>query len=184
MRDWSILTVELSTNQGTATMDLAKDLAINIDNLNEDFCNQPSLYAWWATVACQARAISDKYKLKVEQKEEYIKKTLVGELDLEVRRNLEMDGEKVTEAKVTNGIYSHPRYQEALQELYTIKEEYLDANSKAVTLEVARDAMNQRKDALISLGAQLRNEYNNSELSIKKQQVKSILAKSTGDNSN
>lgn len=175
-RDWEILSVEVKTKKSTTSMNLAEDLVIDEYNLNEAFMNQPALFAWWATVAAQARAIADKAKLAVEEQEDYLKKRLIGELDTEVRQQLEMDGEKITETKVTNGIYCHERYVEESKKLYELKEKYLECNANAVTLEIGRDAMNQRKDTLISLGANMRNDINNLDLNIKKEQAKAIIA--------
>lgn len=177
-RDMEIFKIEVRTKKSKDVLNLAEDLRIDEYNLNEAFCNQPSLYAYWATVASQARALADRAKLEVDKHEDYMRKTLVGILDVEVRRELEMNGEKVTESKVTNEIYCHEDYLAAQTQLYELKEKYLDANETAVTLEIARDAMNQRKDALISLGAQMRNDASNLELTIKKQQAKEVISKS------
>ena len=177
-RDWSILSVEVKTKRTTDVMNLADDLAIDEGNINEAFINQPALYAWWATVAAQARAISDHSKLDVERQEDYIKKTLMGELDTKVRQELDMNGEKITESKVEKAIYASEEYKAANEELFALKEKYLNDSETAITLEIARDSMNQRKDALISLGAQLRNESDNSDLSIRKQAAKDIVGSS------
>lgn len=173
--DWDILKVEVKTRNNQNVMNLADDLKIDEDNINEAFINQPALYAWWATVAAQARAIADKTKLEVERQEDYIRKTLTGELDAEVRQQLEMDGEKITESKVTNGIYQHDLYKEETEKLYELKEKYLKDNENAVLLEIGRDSMNQRKDALISLGANMRNSLENTELTIKKQEAREVI---------
>ena len=166
-RDYSILNIEVKTRTSTTQMNLTDDLKIDAVDINQAFCDQPSIYAYWATVAAQAKALYDRKKLSVDKKDDYIKKTLVGELDSEVRMELEMNGEKVTETKVTNGIYGHPRYKEEISELYELKEELLDLQAQVTTLEIAKDAMNQRKDMLISLGAQLRQEGGNVDLTLK-----------------
>lgn len=166
-RDYSILSIEVKTRTSTTQMDLAEDLKIDSVDINQAFCDQPAIYAYWATVAAQAKALYDRKKLAVDKKEDYIKKTLVGELDTEVRMELEMNGEKVTETKVTNGIYVHSRYKEEIAELYEMKEELLELQAQVTTLEIAKDAMNQRKDMLISLGAQLRQEGGNVDITIK-----------------
>ena len=139
------------------------------------FCNQPAKFAWWATVTAQSKSLVDKKKLEIDRKEEYLKKTLVGELDMEVRTELELNGEKITETKVTNSIYKHEKYLETQKELYKLKEELLKLQSEYSVLEIARDSMIERKDMLISLGAQLRNELNNTELSLKKAALKEIM---------
>ena len=70
-----------------------------------------------------------------------------------------MDGEKVTETKVTNAIYTHPEYISRKSKLAELQDKFSEADQQARLLEVGRDTMNQRKEMLISLGAQLRNDY-------------------------
>lgn len=167
MKDMEILEIRVKTKKADRIVDLAEDLKIDSANINEAFCNQPALYAWWATVAAQAKALADRKRLEVDRQEEYLKKTLMGELDAEVRQELEMNGEKITESKVLNGIYVHPSYKEELATLYSLRDELQELQEQCTTLDTAREALNQRKDMLISLGAQLRQEGNNVDLSIK-----------------
>lgn len=173
-RDMSILEVLVKTSTSENQVNLAEDLAIDYVNINEAFCEQPAKFAWWATVASQAKALVDAKKAELERAEDYLKKTLVGELDAEVRMTLEMNGEKVTETKVTNGIYIHPKYKESQERYYTLKGELLELQQKMAILDIARESMNQRKDMLISLGAQLRQEGGNIDL-IMKAKAKEIL---------
>lgn len=179
-RDLSILNIEVKLRTGVYQGDLAEDLKINIDNLSESYIDQPGKYAWWASLAAQARAIADKIKAEVDNKEDYVRKSLRGELDAKVRKGLELDGEKITETKVENAIYSHPAYREGMEELQDLRIKYAQANENAVLLESARAALDQRKDMLISLGAQLRSDYNNTSISIKKENAKQVLAASKG----
>lgn len=170
--DMSILNIEVVTRTSTNQIDLAEDLRINSVDINKDFCEQPAKFAYWATVAVQAQALVDRKKMEVDKQDDYIRKTLVGELDTEVRQEMEMNGEKATETKVTNRIYVHERYKAEVAKLYDLKEELLELQQKSALLNVAKDAMVQRKDALISLGAQLRLEGNNStDLSLKAAEV-------------
>lgn len=143
------------------------DLHIDGNDINQAYCDQPALYAYWATLATKAKNLYERKKFEVEKQENYIKKTLIGELDSKVRMNLEMDGEKITESRVANCIYIDSEYVLAVDEYNKLKEELLDLQSSLSVLEVARESMNQRKDMLISLGAQLRQESNNSEVYIK-----------------
>lgn len=179
LRDMGILEISVKTKKSENTVDLAEDLRIDSANINEAFCEQPAKYAWWATVAAQAKALVDRKKLEVDRKDDYIRKTLIGELDVEVRQELEMNGEKVTETKVTNNIYCHPRYKEETDELYELKSELNTLQQNLTTLEIAKESMNQRKDMLISLGAQLRQEGSNIDLSIKQasEKASSIVGK-------
>lgn len=171
-RDMSILNITVKTKTSENTVDLGEDLKINISDINQDFCEQPAKFAWWATVAAQAQSLVDRKRLDVDRQDDYIRKTLVGELDTEVRNEMEMNGEKATEAKVSSRIYSHDKYQAEVNKLYMWREELLELQLQAARLNAAKDAMVQRKDALISLGAQLRLEGNNvSDLSIKAAEV-------------
>lgn len=173
-RDMEILEITVKTKSSETTLDLAKDLQIDPMNINEAFCEQPAKFAWWATVAAQAKALVERKKSEIEQTEEYLKKTLMGELDAEVRTTLDMNGEKVTESKVVNGIYAHPKYQETQKKVFDLREELLDLQQKYTVLDIAKEAMNQRKDMLISLGAQLRLEGTNAELVMKEKAIKTV----------
>ena len=175
------LTVEMSGK--TYVQDLNEDLRINADDINESYIDQPSKFAWWAVLAAQARAKADRIKSAIEKQDEYIRKILTGELDAAVRKSLELDGEKVTEGKVTNGIYKNDRYIEEMTKLHNLRDEYVEANEDACILEAAKDAMNQRKDMLISLGAQMRTDMSNTELTMKKKVVSTIsnLKRSGGE---
>lgn len=170
-KDMGILEITVKTRSSENTVDLAADLAIDTMDINRAFCEQPAKYAWWATVAAQAKALVERKKMEVEKLDDYLKKTLVGELDSEVRMTLETNGEKITETKVTNGIFAHPKYKSAQQNLYALKEELLELQQKYAVLDIARDSMNQRKDMLISLGAQLRQEGGNAEVYLKDKAV-------------
>lgn len=172
------LTVEMSGK--TYSQDLNEDLRINSSDINESYIDQPSKFAWWAVLAAQARAKADRIKSAIEKQDEYIRKILTGELDAEVRKNLELDGEKVTEGKVTNGIYQHERYIEEMDKLHNLRDEYVEANEDACILEAAKDALNQRKEMLISLGAQMRIDMSNTELTMKKKVADIISSKRNG----
>lgn len=166
-RTWEILNIEVKTRVAIDRINLAEDLKIDSANINEAFCEQPAKFAYWATVAAQAKALVDRKKAEVDKLESYMKKTLVGELDAEVRREMEISGERITEAKVTNGIYAHEKYQEAQIQLDVLKDELLGLQEDLAVLDIGRDSMNQRKDMLISLGAQLRQESDNADLTMK-----------------
>lgn len=137
---------------------LAEDLRITPDDIKGDYINHPAKFAYWAVVAAQARAALDKKKLEVDRQDEFIKKTLLGKLDKRVRDELDDAGIRITEAKVTAGIYSHARYLAAMEELHTLQGEYLELQRQYNLLSAAKDAMVHRKDMLVSLGAQLRQE--------------------------
>lgn len=167
-----ILNFTIATVDGVPTeTELGDDLAIDPGDINQSFIDQPGKFAWWAVMAAKARAKADRLKVAAEKQDDFIRKTLVGTLDSKVRQELELDGEKITESKVTSGIYKHADYIAAVDEYNKLREQWVQANEDASVLEAARDAMYQRKDMLISLGANMRMDMSNVELSMKKQQV-------------
>lgn len=138
--------------------DLADDLKFTPEDINAAYMNQPAKFAYWAIIAAQSKSALDKKKLEVERQEDFLKKTLVGELDRVVRQNLETEGERVTEAKVSSNIFVHARYLEEQSKLYQLQEEMLELQQQYGLLYAAKEAMIHRKDMLVSLGAQLRQE--------------------------
>ena len=142
---------------------LEKDLKFTEEHLNTAYIEQASKFAFWATLAVQAKAKVDKKKLEIDQKEAYIKKTLMGKLDAFVRHKLADAGKRITEAQVINEIYVQPEYLTACDELWTLQEELSELQLQSGLLSTAKEAMIQRKDMIISLGANLRQEINNIE---------------------
>lgn len=144
-------------------LDLTKELEFSGEELNQAYIEQPAKFAYWASMASKSRFELDKAKLAVDRQETYLKKTLYGELDNEIRQKMEMDGEKITEAKVTSRIFSDKRYLEEQNKLYDLQEKVSELQYQTDTLYVAKDAFIQRKDMIISLGANIRQEKTNIE---------------------
>lgn len=182
-RDVEFLKLDIDLGGKQYHQDLTDDLRINSDDINQSYIDQPSKYAWWAVLAAQARGRADKLKNAADKQDEFIRKVLTGKLDELVRQDLEMNGEKVTEGKVSNGICKHSDYIAALEDYHNLKDQYVQANEDASILEAARDSLNQRKEMLISLGAQLRVDLSNVELSMKKKEVADIISKSKSSKS-
>lgn len=159
MNDLKILQMNINLNSETYNMDLSEDMLINVADINESYCDQPSKYAWWATLATLARSKANKLKQQVDKESDYIKTTLTGILDAKVRKEMELNGEKITESKAQNAIYVDPEYLSHKAKLATLQEEFVVADEQARLLEVGKETMNQRKEMLISLGAQLRTDY-------------------------
>lgn len=172
-----VLSITLNMNGNEYANNLAEDLQIHEDNLNADFCDQPAKFAWYAVLSAKAKHEASLAKFELDKMEEYIKKTLIGELDAEVRHNLEFEGEKITESKVEKAIYKHSKYKEQVEKLNELKLEWLDKNHTAVLLEFAKEAMMQRKDMLISIGANLRAQMENTDLSIRKENIREVYKK-------
>lgn len=143
---------------GQSQSDLTNDLKFAPETINIAYMTQPAKFAYWSIVAAQAKAAVDKKKLEVERQDDFIKKTLIGELDGTIRQQLAEDGIKVTEAKVTNNIYIHPRYLKEQTKLYHLQDELVELQRQYGLLYAAKEAMYHRKDMLVSMGAQLRQE--------------------------
>lgn len=153
-----LLNVSVKTEGGKIDLNFSDDLKFTAENLNDAYIDQPSKFAYWSALAIQSKSLLDRKKLEVERFEEYMKKTLIGELDAEVRNNMSMEGERITEARVTGNIYTHPRYLSATQDLYKLQDELLELQAQTNTLNLAKEAFLQRKDMIISLGANIRQE--------------------------
>ena len=71
---FSILNIEVKTQSSTHQVNLGEDLLIEPEHMNEAFIEQPAKFAYWATVALQAKSLVDKKKLEVDKQEDYLKK--------------------------------------------------------------------------------------------------------------
>lgn len=160
-KDLSILEVKVKLPQNAYTLNLAEDSKIDVNDLNQGFIEQPTIFAWYAVLAALAKSNVTCLKREIEKQDDYIKKTLIGTLDGKVRKQLEIDGEKITETKVERAIYADPEYIANVEKLSDLKDRLTVAEENSAILDVAKDTMIQRKDMLISLGAQVRSEYDN-----------------------
>ena len=158
-----IMSIEVHTQTAHEKVNLAEELEIDNADIATAYSEQPGKFAYWATVALQARFAYERKKQEVNRQEEYLKKTLYGELDSVVRQQMELDGEKITEARVNNAINTHESYLEEQAKLYELQDELLGLQQRYLQLEIAKESMDQRKDMLISLGAHLRAENNNTQ---------------------
>ena len=146
-----ILKFSVKLGDGVVDMDLAGDLKFSSEDLNTAYIEQSAKFAYWAVLATQSKTLSDKKKWEVDRYENYLKTTLEGELDNEVRITLTMEGEKITESKVESKIHTHPKYLEAVDKLNTLKTELIELQNQTNLLTIAKDAFVQRKDMIISL---------------------------------
>lgn len=134
-------------------IDLELDGIVPITNdLNKEFTGQPSAYAYIAMLAARAEAAWRDSKVMAER--------VYAETDGEVRRDLKLADEKVTEGKVAQEIKLRCGYQEAQDNEIWMHEQHLIM--KALT-----NAMAQRAQMLISYGAHLRAEGDQTNMLIK-----------------
>lgn len=152
-------------NEGTRN--LTQDLKIDPINLTDDFSSQPALFAYYASLQAKAKAQVDKCKLAIEIQKENLEKVVTSRLDAEARFHLSSRGERITESKVNAYIYAHETYKKEQDTYFLLKNKYIEAMAKLATFDNAVEALKQRKDMLISVGAQIRAEGGNTELYMK-----------------
>jgi hypothetical protein len=125
------------------TFDIAKELAIDIHDLNKELSEQPGKYAFWSALST---ALEDEYarlKLIVQSKK--------AERYKQIKQKLLDENKKVTEAQLENELASDP---EILQLEQLIIEKERDKN----IVRAIRDAFVQRKDSLVTIALNMRVE--------------------------
>jgi hypothetical protein len=140
-KDFSHIKVELDLDGVVHKGALQDDLPINESNITAEFIVQPELFAWWATVMELAKDLVAREKYRLDR--------LYAITDHNVRKFYNDNKQKVTEKIVENEVITDEEYQKA-------KLEYLEAKKQLGLLLAGKEAMVQRKDMLISIGANMR----------------------------
>jgi hypothetical protein len=131
------------------TGELQDDLAINHADLQEEFLKQAELFAWWASTCELAKDLVARQKFMIER--------LAASIDHRVRMEAEAASAqigksvKLTEKMVEHTIISDEEYQKAMFQ-------YLELKKQFGMLQAGKDAVEQKKDMLVSLGANYRAE--------------------------
>jgi uncharacterized protein YndB with AHSA1/START domain len=123
-----------------------KDVIIDQDNLADSFCNQASIFADYAMLFAQAEEREKRAKLKVEEVE--------ADALLQVKADFDKQGTKVTNGILEATVTLRPEVKKA-------KREYVKAQGNKVQIKLMLEALTQKKDMLIQLGAAQRAEMNN-----------------------
>ncbi|MCJ7760611.1 hypothetical protein MUP59_05655 [Candidatus Bathyarchaeota archaeon] len=124
---------------------LEEDMLINSTDLDGEFVEQPRKFVWWAVLSEVAKDLLAQKKYEMEQ--------LYARLDHE-KRTVALNAKvKLTEKMTENEVITDPRYQKCMAE-------YLEIKKQNGMLMAGKEAMSQRKDMLISLGANYRAEGN------------------------
>lgn len=124
--------------------DLEKDLAISQASMNDSMANQASLYAKWARIGSNASRLRDRAKLQIELVE--------ARLDAEIRQDAADAGRKITEKTIESQVKATDEWQAAMNN-------WINAKANAAMADDAREALKQKRDMLIQIGADLRQEY-------------------------
>ena len=124
---------------------LEDDIEIDQNDLNTEFMNQPKKFAWWAVLSELAKDKSATLKNQLGR--------LYAKLDHQVRTEAQNGKVKLTEKMVENTVTDKAEYNDLLAELTKARNEH-------GMLSAGREAFVQRKEMLISLGANYRMEGN------------------------
>lgn len=136
------------------------DVNIEKSNLNQAFLTQAGKFVFWSTLSSKSRVVAERAKNNLENYEDWMKKILKSDLDAKVRLDMEMNGEKITEGKVETAIYREKQWKDAVEELKILQNVLAEHNEEFFIIRSVSEAMEMRKDLLISLSANLRAEYN------------------------
>jgi len=126
-------------------VDLNEALAFDEHSLNKAYTEQASLYAWWAA----ARAIAIKYKEKLKK-----------QLNLR-RSNLMIQFRKESEEKILKWTLSDIEARILADTDYDLTaEKVIEAEHNVDLLTAVCEALEHRREMLVSLGANVRTEHN------------------------
>lgn len=123
--------------------ELKADLAFSVNRLDDAMMNQASLFSHYANQAAKAQLQADRMKNELELVEALI--------DKELRDEAAESGQKITEALLAKQIRLDPRYQQALKNSSEAK--MIAQMTKSTT-----EAFSQRRDMLVQIGKDLREE--------------------------
>lgn len=123
-----------------------EDLAVDRDNLSYEFEKHASSFNNYASAYEICLDYETRKKAQLER--------LYALCDVQARAEMTQGGVKVTEKKVENMVITMTDYVK-------MQDEYFDACLQTRLVKAARDAMIQKKDCLISLGANIRAELSN-----------------------
>lgn len=124
---------------------LADDLRLDRMNLNEEFEKHAEKFAFYSTAY--------EICLDKERRAKAVLDRVYAILDSQARGDLAANGIKATEKKIENMVVTAPDYLAA-------QDEYFEAQRLVGLLKSARDAMIHKKECMVSLGANFRQEMN------------------------
>jgi hypothetical protein len=149
-KDFSNVNPKLVDEETQVTLgegNLETDLYIDQRDLQEEFLKQPEIFAWWATLAEIAKDLVSKQKFYVER--------MAATIDADTRSNPPTDEKggpiRITEKMIEQIVTLNENYRREMNR-------YLEYKKQLGLLQAGTEAMVQRKDMLISLGANYRAE--------------------------
>jgi hypothetical protein len=116
---------------------LEKDLLVDLGRLDEEWCDQPSLFGRYALKVADARRRMDEAKSELD--------VVKAELDKQIRSEPEAFGlGKVTESAITALVPLQPEYDDANRKL-------IDARHELEVMQAMTSALDHKKAALSKL---------------------------------
>jgi len=128
-----------------------QELKIAEETINRNLTEQPGRYAFYAMLEEMAEELMNKAKLTLDM--------VTAEADASVRDKLTKAGGKFTETVVSSAVVLDPARLAAIAE-------YNQMKANVGKLHAIRDAFNQRKDCLIALGLNMRDQRNSTSVNI------------------
>jgi len=163
--NWDVFKFEIKINDVEYKQTIGEDLRIDRAVLDDEFCEQPAKFAYYSTLYELARDREARQKRSLD--------LLYARIDAEKRiaaasMTAANSKFKYTETMCKNEVITDAEYQEA-------QLNYLDSKKLANTLGVAKEAFAQRKEMLISVGANARSGL--TSVRVLGEQAKHITAK-------
>jgi hypothetical protein len=137
---------------GYKEFDVLDLFAINPDDLSAEMAKQAAIFGFFSVVAVAAEDVSNKASFTKDQEE--------ASADLDTRASLNKDGVKFTEAAVKAMVATDVSYNKYCE--MELKTRYDFKLLKAIVA-----ALEQRASMLISLGAMMRSELDQTNMHIK-----------------
>ena len=123
--------------------DFDAELRIDRSDLDAELGDQPRLFAKWAALSVEARFVTEQRKVAMDK--------AMAEADAHVRAKMVAEGEKITEAKVSNAVPLEEPVVEA-------RDEFLEAGRAQGHCGVMEAAFGQRASMLKQLSENWRAE--------------------------
>jgi len=119
------------------------EVVIDLNDINGELIGQPAKYAKFSSLYVMARSKAETCKL--------ICKTVRAALDRKIREKHATRGTKITESGLSNMIDVHKEY-------VGVCEDRIQADEECGRLQEMCRSLDQRKDMLLALNANLRTE--------------------------
>jgi hypothetical protein len=137
------------------TFSLADIFGIDDTDISGEYMRQPALYAYFAVACADAE--------RIQSKAEFNKDRAYAAADMLVRQQMEMNGQKTTEALIRSMAIDNEDYIKSV-------DAEVNARYNYKLLKALSSVLEQRAQMLISLGSQLRHEESTTGMAIREQQ--------------